>query len=126
LNNGTDADVIESPGQRGQVDLQAAFLRDIPHRERHDDRALHVQQLLHKVKPLVEVGGIDHGQDGIGRLRPLHAPENDVDRDLLFERVSREAVGAWKVDQLDQLTVSFQRADVAFDRHARVVSDPLP
>ena len=116
----------EALGERVNIDDDAAGLRRVRHRQRNDDRPLEIQQLLYEVKPLVEIGRVDHREDGIGRLRAFHATEDDVDRDLFFEGMSAKPVSARQVDEFYRLVVRLQRANVFLDRDARVIADALP
>jgi hypothetical protein len=108
------------------INTQTARLRGIHHRQCNDDRTFKLDQLLHKVKALVEIGRVNDGQNSIRRLSARHASENYVDRELFFERMCAESVRTGQVDEFDRLIVGLKQSDVALDGDTRVVAYALP
>ena len=46
---------------------------------------LSYDEKLHQEQALVKVGRVEYGEDAVRRIRPSHAAEDHVDRDLFFE-----------------------------------------
>ena len=81
---------------------------------------------MYQVEPLVKIGCINNGEDAVRRLRALHPTKDDVDSNLLFERMRTQAMSAWQIDQLHRLAIELQLADMPFDGYAWVITDALP
>jgi len=82
--------------------------------------------LLHQVQALIKISRIDDGKNSVGRLGTFHATEYHIDRDLFFKGVCGEPVRTGKIHEFDGLVVSFQLANMAFNRDARIIADALP
>ena len=81
--------------------------------------------MLQEKQALVEVGCVEDSKNSIGGLRPLHASENNVNRDMFFERMRAERMRSRKIDKLRCRIVGLQETDMALYRYARVVTNAL-
>ena len=99
--------------------------RLVDHVEGDDHGDAGLDDLQHQVEPALEGAGVDHDDDGIGKVA---APAEDlVHRHLLVQRVRAQAVGARQVDDLGPRAA--RQRDLprgAGDGHSGVVADARP
>jgi hypothetical protein len=112
----------ESPRKLFHIDLNAAALRSVDHVERHHDRHAKVEQLREQVEIAIEIGGVQHGDNGVERALLVHAPEHRIDRDRFIGGARRKAVGSGKIDQFCFALSELENATSALDRHPGVVA----
>ena len=98
-HDGANGQAAQVPLQDLDGDVDTAGRSGIGHGERHHGWQLHFHQLLQQVKPLVEVGRIQHDQESIRPGRLVHASQNDVHGDALVRGKAAQAVNARQVHQ---------------------------
>ena len=109
------------------VELEPVALGEVDHVERDHGRQAEVDQLQREAQVIVEVGGVDHDQQRLRQPLALLLAEQHVAGDRFVGAGRIEAVGAGQVDQFDRRAVGQDGpADVALDRHARIIADLLP
>ena len=84
-DNGADGNAAQAAFECIDIDAYAAGFSGIDHRQRNQQWQFEFHQLLHQVQTLVEMGGVDHGDDPGRTLHAGHAPHDDVASDAFLE-----------------------------------------
>ena len=125
-NNRIHRRSAEALRQLLNVNLDAFGIRGIEHRQRYGNGNAELKQLLHEVQTLIQIGRINNRENAVRRPHALQPTENDIDRDLFFVGVRAQCMRAGQINQFDRDVIDTNRADMAFNSDARVISDALP
>ena len=126
---GGDADHghAESALERALVDAQPRGARGVHHVEHEQQRAPELDDLQRQVKVAVEVGGIDHEHDEVGRRRVVLQAEQDIAHDHLVGRRRLQAVAPRQVNDVGAVPRrQFAGAGLLLHRDAGIIADLLP
>ena len=107
------------------IDLNAAFLGGVSHRQGDDGRQLEFDELLDEKQALVEVCSVKHREYTVRRPGAFHAAEDHIDRNVLFQRMGAKGMRTGQVDEFDSFVFRLEQTDVALDGNARVVANVL-
>jgi len=110
-----------------RVQFQPVAGRKVDHVERDDGRTTERDQFQREAQVIVQVGGIDHHHQRVGKAFARLPAQYDVARHLFVGAGRIEAVGAGQVDQFDRPAVGQrQAARLALHRHAGIIAQFLP
>ena len=113
-------------GQILQTATPHGDCRDYRHAQFFLDRLAERDHFQRKAQMIVEIGGIEHQNDGVGAAFALLQSHDDAARHFLVGAGRIEAVAARQVDQFRWPTIGKgEMSGFALNRHARIIGNLL-
>ena len=85
----------------GDIDVDAAALRDVEHVEHQRQRAAGALELEQQADGEPQIGGVGDAQHEIGRGFAREAAEHDVAGDVFVRAAAAQRIGAGQIDHAD-------------------------
>ena len=110
----------------GAIELKPVAAGEIDHVKRDDRRQPEIDQLEREAEMVVEVGGVQDDQQGVGQPLAFLLTQQHIAGDGFVGAGRVETIGAGKIDQLQRPPIGkCQPSSVPLDRDSGIIADLL-